>query len=76
MPRHRLLPHEELEAEAVELLLQLVDPVVVQDDGVGEAPFWVTRALRLAASARSAIVPISATLVRMSSMPLRRFSSR
>jgi hypothetical protein len=35
---HRLLPHQELEAQPVDLLLFLVDVLVAQDDGVGLLP--------------------------------------
>ena len=52
MPRHRLLPHEELEAQPVELLLELVDPIVVEDDRVGESA--VLRHQRLEACRRRA----------------------
>ena len=36
MAGHRLLAQQELDAEAVDLLLQLVDALVPQDDRVGQ----------------------------------------
>ena len=71
-----LLPHEELEAEPVDLLLLLVDELVAQDDGVGPLAVAAASASTQSRSARSARPDISRSCWRIRSMSRSRESSR